>query len=39
MGSFLFCNVMQHRSSDADISAQLSVPTPTVKQSKLGRLI
>jgi len=38
-GYLLFCHVMQHCSAVTDVSAQLSVLTSTVKQSKLGRLI
>jgi hypothetical protein len=35
----LYFDVMQHRLGCTDISALLSVPTSTVKQSKLGCLI
>jgi len=39
MSSLLFWDVMQHRPAVTDVSAQLSVPTSRVKQSKLDRLI
>jgi len=39
MNSLLFCDVTQHSSAVTDVSAQLSVPTPTVKQSGIGHLV